>query len=203
MHPLSCDKPGQKMTSPSSVADQWSISAHSRNIHEPEKKKNKKTFSLSQHGVWVAMFGSFITSKSLCVNVDKWTNENRDVEVLLAGMGGMCWVLWFLRRDSLLVLPVQSSIWLCVKYLINSWNISSALHALISNWTQACCCIICMSVYNDGSDSGDKKNPLVKLKILSIHFPQTLIKHLWRETIPVGINIHLSLGHEENISVAC
>lgn len=36
---------------------------------------------------------------------------------------------------------VHSSIWLCDKYSINSWNISSALHALISNRTQACCCI--------------------------------------------------------------
>lgn len=70
MHPLGRDKPGRKMTSPSSVADQWSISAHSRSIHQPKKKK--KLFSLSQHGVWVARLGSFITSQSFYVDVDKW-----------------------------------------------------------------------------------------------------------------------------------
>ena len=51
---------------------------------------------------------------------------------------GAC-VQYFCRRNSLLVpvLFVQYNIWLCDKYSINSWNISSALHALISTRTQA------------------------------------------------------------------
>lgn len=87
------------------------------------------------------MLGSFIKSQNLYVNLDWW--EKGDV-------GG--WNGWHVFSsfycDSSGETPswsssplVHSSIWLCDKYSINSWNISSALHALISNRTQACCCI--------------------------------------------------------------
>lgn len=50
--------------------------------------------------------------------------------------------LQFLRGQRL---PVprqlaQSSVWLCDKYLINSWNISVALRAIIADQTDACSC---------------------------------------------------------------
>lgn len=38
------------------------------------------------------------------------------------------------------------------------------------------------------------------MKRISIYFPQALIKNLWQGALPVGINTHLSPGHDGSIS---
>lgn len=67
-----------------------------------------------------------------------------DVE---AGMGDTCFGIFTTKLN-------QSSIWLCDKYLINSWNISLAFFQSNTGLLLH----ICRSDYSDGSDSGDKRN---------------------------------------------
>lgn len=62
----------------------------------------------------------------------------------------------FLKRNRRRILSAassQSSIWLSDKYLINSWNVSFALHNLISSWGEAFSCYMGSRV-----DVGDKTN---------------------------------------------
>lgn len=51
----------------------------------------------------------------------------------------------------------QSSVWLSDKYLLNSWNISVALHNLISSRTKAFSCIIGGDVMMMGSGGGGER----------------------------------------------
>lgn len=132
IHPLGRDKAGRKMTSPPSVADQWSVSTHSRAF--TKKKKISSTWCMSGDA------GLFHHKpESLC-----------KFGLVTKGMLRLEWevcVEYFYCNSSGETPSwsssqlAQSSIWLCDKYLINSWNISLALHALISNRTQACSCI--------------------------------------------------------------
>lgn len=100
-----------------------------------------------------------------------WTGDKGDVA---AGMVGICSVLLqrFLKRNSRRILSTassQSSIWLSDKYLINSWNVSFALHNLISSWGEAFSCYMGSRV-----DVGDKRQIalyclLLRLKVLLTH----------------------------------
>lgn len=170
IHPLGRDKPGQKMTSPPSVADHRSISAHSRSIHE--QKKNIQRFSL--HGAWVAMLGSFITSQNLYVNLDYWQK------------GSWGWNGWHvfsifteIPQEKLPpgphpARPIQNlAVWQIFDKFLEYFpsfacpNIQLNTGLLLH---------MCRSDYSDGSDSGDKRNyphhHLLKLKFFPFISPK-------------------------------
>lgn len=120
MHPLGCDKAGREMTSPPSVADERSVTAWwSVRRAAPARRGG---------GGGGGLFHREPGSLCKC-----WTGDKGDAE---AGMGGICSVLLqrFLKRNSRRIpgaASSQSRFWLSDKYLINSWNVSSALHNLV------------------------------------------------------------------------
>lgn len=153
IHPLGCDKHGWKMTSRSSVEGQWSVSAVSRSIREQRKFTKKKPEGSS---------GFFVTGHVLPCKSGRMSNGILKLGYKLAWMKFIyLFLLRFSWRNSLLLL-IRSSIWPCDKYSINSWNISSALHGLISHTTRAC--LAYTRVSQRWQWSGE-------VKILSIHFP--------------------------------
>lgn len=120
------------MTSRSSVEGQWSVSAVSRSVRVQRKFTKKKPEGSS---------GFIVTGHVLPCKAGRMPNGILKLGYKLACMKFIyLFLLRFSWRNSLLllILLIRSSIWPCDKYSINSWNISSALHGLISHTTRAC-----------------------------------------------------------------
>lgn len=145
MHPVDCDQAGRAMTSPPSVVDERSVTAL---WSVATKGAPGSTWGVSGGG-GLCLFHRELGSLCKCWMGDK--------EVVAAGMAGICSVLLqrFLKRNSRRTSAAssQSSIWPSDKYLINSWNVSFALHNLISSWGEAFC-----RYTGSGVDVGDKTN---------------------------------------------